>query len=210
MAKFFKIGLFLGMIFFVGLLTAPKIHSFTIYRIGEVVTGHEYDSLWQQWFKKNLTVWIGDNARKETIVFFRINTKLGDITIPLDASIENKEVLKKALAKSVEWSEIAKRAKADTTRSLGCFGRTVNNSCKQTGIANTKGQMGFRFFSINKAKQVNLIINAIDKDNSNIRGTIYLNVAESRKFLSAMEKIESGVPFQSEPELKQDPDNLFK
>ena len=148
--------------------------------------------------------------RKETIIFFRINTKLGDITIPLDASNENKEVLKQALAKSVEWSEIAKRAKADTTRSLGCFGRTVNNSCKQTGIANTKGQMGFRFFSTNKASQVNLIINAIDKNNSDIRGTIYLNSVETRKFLSAMEKLESGKPFQSEPKLEQDPDNLFK
>ena len=70
--------------------------------------------------------------------------------------------------------------------------------------------MGFRFFSINKANQVNLIINVIDKDNSNIRGTIYLNVAEVRKFLSAMEKLESGVPFQTKPKLEQDPDNLFK
>ena len=145
MSKFFRIALFLGLIFFFGFFTVPNILSFTIYRIGEVVTGHEYDSLWQQWFKKNLTVWIGDNARKETIIFFRINTKLGDVTISLDASIENKEVLKQALAKSVEWSGIAKRAKADTTRSLGCFGKNINNSCKQTGIANTKGQMGFRF-----------------------------------------------------------------
>ena len=138
MSKFFRIALFSGLILFFGFFTISNSLSFTIYRIGEEVTGHEYDSLWQQWFKKNLTVWIGDNVRKETIIFFRINTKLGDITIPLDASNENKEVLKQALAKSVEWSEIAKRAKADTTRSLGCFGRTVNNSCKQTGIANSK------------------------------------------------------------------------
>ena len=210
MSRFFQIGFFLGIIFFVLLFTTSSVKSFTIYRIGEEVIGHEYDSLWQQWFKKNLTVWMGDNVRKETIIFFRINTKLGDVTIPLEASTENKEVLKEALAKSVEWSEIAKRAKADTTRSLGCFGRTVNNSCKQTGIANTKGQMGFRFFSTNKASQVNLIINAIDKNNSNIRGTIYLNSAETRKFLSAMEKLESGKPFQSETKLEQDPDNLFK
>ena len=210
MSKLLKSSLILGVVFFTGIFTLSNTHSFTIYRIGEEIVGHEYDPLWQQWFKKNLTVWIGDNVRKETRIFFRINTKLGDVTIPLEASTENKEVLKEALAKSVEWSEIAKRAKADTTRSLGCFGRTVNNSCKQTGIANTKGQMGFRFFSTNKARQVNLIINAIDKNNSDIRGTIYLNSAETRKFLSAMEKLESGKPFQREPRLEQDPDNLFK
>ena len=34
------------------------------------------------------------------------------ITISLDASIENKEVLKQALAKSVEWSGIAKKSKS--------------------------------------------------------------------------------------------------
>ncbi len=210
MSKFFHTTLFLGLTFFFGLFTTTNTRSFTIYRIGEVVTGHEYDSQWQQWFKKNLTVWIGDNLRKDTIIFLRINTRLGDVTISLDATTENKEVLKQALAKSVEWAGIAKRAKADTTRSLGCFGKNINNSCKQTGIANTKGQMGLRFFSTNKAGQVNLIINAIDKDNSNIRGTIYFSVAEVRKFLSAMEKLKSGVPFQTEPKLEQDPDNLFK
>ena len=39
---------------------------------------------------------------------------------------------------------------------------------------------------------------------------IILTLQNLEKNLSAMEKIESGVPFQSEPELKQDPDNLFK
>ena len=43
-----------------------------------------------------------------------------------------------------------------------------------------------------------------------IFSTIYLNSAETRKFLSAMEKLESGKPFQSETKLEQDPDNLFK
>ena len=177
---------------FLNLLLLQLASSFPIYRVGEPLVGYEFDEAWQQWFKKEMTIWAGSPEKNKTTIFFRAETKLGAATIELDGSADIKQKLNEMIAKALRWTKIAQTNQANTEKVLGCFGQETTN-CKTTGIPDKKGQFGLLFFSADKGKQINLIINIADKNKENTRGSLYFDPSQIQKLFEITQKITTSI-----------------
>ncbi|MBW2324772.1 MAG: hypothetical protein JRF41_14925 [Deltaproteobacteria bacterium] len=170
---------------------SPKAQAFNIYRVGNEIVGQEYNDMWKRWFDKKFSIWVGVRENNTEYIFFKGETGLGDATVMVQNTKATRDKLKKAVAKAIEWSDVAKKNQADTSKSLGCFGRDKYDLCEKNGSAFDENQMGLSFFAINGGKQTNLVISIVDRDNQFIKTTIYVDVPEMRKMLNVVEKIES-------------------
>jgi len=99
------------------------VYAFNTYRAGEEITGEEYNDVWMRWFDKKFSIWVGVDEDNTEYIFFKGETGLGDATVMVQYSETIKRKLKKAITKAIEWSDVARKNRADTTKSLGCFGR---------------------------------------------------------------------------------------
>ncbi len=179
--------LFLFLIFIVFALLA---NSTTIYNIGESLTGYEYNEDWDRWFPRKLSIWAGKNNLERTVVFLHFGSRSGDLVVDLGSSSDKRNQLRKTIEKILGWSVTAQRSRINATRTIGCFGKKTSTICKQTGIANQRGELGLRFFSTKKGKEVSIVFNIIDKDDPLHKANIYFNPSAMEKLYNLLENIE--------------------
>lgn len=181
--------LFLILIF--AFLVSQNVYAFNIYQVGEEITGQEYNDMWKRWFDKKFSIWVGISEDNTEHIFFKGETGLGDATVMVQHSKTIREKLRKAIVKAIEWSDVAQKNKADTEKSLGCFGQDEYGICEKGGTAFEENQMGLKFFAANSGQQTNLIISLVDSDNQFIETSIYIELQEMKKMLNAVNQIEN-------------------
>jgi hypothetical protein len=169
----------------------PEAQAFNIYLVGEEIVGQEFNDVWKLWFDKKFSIWVGVGENNTEYIFFKGDTGLGDATVMVQNTKATRDKLRKAVVKALEWSDVAGKNQADTSKSLGCFGLDKYDLCEKNGSAFDKNQMGLSFFASNGGKQTNLIISIVDRDNQFIKTSVYVDVPEMKKMLNVTEKIES-------------------
>lgn len=174
-------------------LASQEANAFNIYLVREEIVGQEYNDVWKRWFDKKFSIWVGVSENNTEYIFFKGETGLGDATVMVQNSKTTREKLRKAVVKAIEWSDVARKNQADTTKSLGCFGRDKYDLCEKNGEAFDENQVGLKFFAANSGKQTNLIINIVDRDNQFIKASIYVDLPEMKKMLDAVYQIESAL-----------------
>lgn len=55
MRRYFIVFVFLTA----NLLAAENLYAFNIYQVGEVIIGQEYNDVWEKWFDKKFSIWVG-------------------------------------------------------------------------------------------------------------------------------------------------------
>jgi len=185
----------------------PEAQAFNIYRVGDEIVGQEYNDVWKRWFDKKFSIWVGVDNDNTEYIFFKGETGLGDATVMVQNTKATRNKLKAAVQKAIEWSNVARKNQADTSKSLGCFGRDKYDLCEKNGSAFDENQMGLSFFAANGGKQTNLVISMVDRDNQFIKTTIYVDVPEMTKMIGVIEKIE--IEFENARKTAKD-QKLFK
>ncbi|MBW1699653.1 MAG: hypothetical protein JRH18_17220 [Deltaproteobacteria bacterium] len=182
---------FVFVVFILIFFACQSVYAFNIYRVGGEITGQEYNDAWKRWFDRKFSIWVGVDEDNTEYIFFKGETGLGDATVMVQYSEMIKRKLKKAITKAIEWSDVARKNKADASKSLGCFGRDKYGLCEKEGTAFDENQMGLSFFAANNGEQTNLIISLVDRDNQFIKTSIYIDLPEMKKLLNTVDKIES-------------------
>jgi len=184
-----------------------KAHALNIYRVGDEIVGQDYNKVWKRWFDKKFSIWVGVSDNNTEYIFFKGETGLGDATVMVENTKDTRDKLENSVAKAIEWSDIARKNQADTSKSLGCFGRDSYDLCEKNGSAFDKNQMGLSFFATNGGKQTSLVVSIVDRDNQFVKTTIYIDVPEMQQMLNVVEKIE--VEFEKARKTAKD-QKLFK
>jgi hypothetical protein len=186
-----RLGVSIILISFTLLWGSPKAQAFNIYRVGEEIVGQEYNDVLKRWFVRKLSIWVGVREDNTEYILFKGETGLGYATVMVKNTKGTRDKLKRAVAKAIGWSDVARENQADASKSLGCLGEDKYDLCEEKGLAFDENQMGLSFFSANSGQQTNLIISIVDYDNQFIKTTIYVDVPEMKKMLNIIEKIES-------------------
>ncbi|WP_404419021.1 hypothetical protein [Marinospirillum sp.] len=181
--------------------------AFNIYRVGDVVKGREHNEMLNRWIERDFSIWVGVDERNSEYIFFKVNTALSTATVMVENTKSIKEKFTDAVSKAIDWSEVAKKSKADTTKGLGCFGVDRYGHCEKNSSAFDEGQMGLKFFSANSGNQTDLIVDIVDRNNQFYKATIYIETVEMKKLLSAAKGIEAAFLKARETANNQD---LFK
>ena len=201
---------FISLIVLVGTLISNTSYASNTYRAGEVIYGREYNDILQDWIDRTFTMWVGVSKKNTKTFYFQAETGLGNATVWVDDLNGGPDLvrdLEKAISKAIEWSNIAKKNKADVTKGLDCFGWKPSEDAKENGYAFRKNQMGLRFSASNGGTQSFLIIDIIDSSNQFKKTEIYLNTTEMKKLLNAVRSTDK--PFQKAKE-QSEKSNLFK
>jgi hypothetical protein len=186
-----RLGASIILICFTLLCGLPKTQAFNIYSVGEEIVGQEYNDVLKRWFVRKLSIWVGVREDNTEYILFKGETGLGYATVMVKNTKATRDKLKRAVAKAIEWSDVARKNQADASKSLGCLGEDKYDLCEEKGLAFDENQMGLSFFSANSGQQTNLIISIVDYDNQFIKTTIYVDVPEMKKMLNVIGKIES-------------------
>jgi hypothetical protein len=152
------------------------------YELGTKVTGKSYNDILKRWISRDVRLFLVlDDDAESKIFYLVVETGLGDAKAILATDFESlpqekfEEVLKKALV----WSKVAKKNKADVTKTLGCFSYRVTYGqatkiCTELGTAEKPGEIGLKFFSAEGGKQTDVILSIVDRDNQFLQTTLYL------------------------------------
>ncbi len=176
-----------------------NVQAFNIYRVGDEIRGKEYNDASKKWVDRRFSVWVGiDEDKKEFVYFMGDSSTSGVATVMLVNSEDVRAKLETAVSKAIEWSEIARKNKADGGKSLGCFG-----DCS-TDAGN---RMGFSFFAANSGKQTDLVIKMVDTDNQSITAYMCVELSEMVKLLQVVKGINEAVEKARDSASKQ---GLFK
>ena len=189
------------------LLCRSEASAFNIYQVGSVVIGQEHNEVWKRWFDKKFSIWVGAHGKKDENLIFKVETGLGDATVRVNYTKAVRDKLERAVTKAIEWSEVAKKNQADTTKGLGCFGNDLYEICEKDGNVFKENQMGLRFFAANGGTQTNLVIDIIDMNNQLIRATIHIDLPQMKQLLENSQSIETVMKKARETAGKED---LFK
>ena len=189
------------------LVISSTAHAFNIYRVGDVVHGREHNEMLNRWIERDFSIWVGVDERNNEYIFFKGDTGLSTATVMVDNTKSIREKFTSAVSKAIEWSEVAKKNKADTTKGLGCFGVDKYGICEKNSSAFDEGQMSLTFFSANSGNQTDLIVDIVDRDNQFYKASIYIETSEMKKLLSAAKGIEAAFVKARETAKNQD---LFK
>lgn len=181
--------------------------GFNTYRAGEFVTGQEYNETLERWIPRTFSIWVGVSEQGREYIFFQGETSLKPATVQARYKTATVKKLKDLLNKALEWSEVARENKADTSQKLGCFGDDRYSSCENSGNAYEKNQMGLSFFASREGQQTNLIIDMIDGSNQFIKTEIYFDPPQIRQIAQAAEQIKAKLDKAHEMAGKKD---LFK
>ncbi|MBI1747592.1 MAG: hypothetical protein HYR55_13535 [Acidobacteria bacterium] len=95
------------VIFMLTFWVSQNVYAFNIYRVGEKITGQEYNGVWKRWFDKKFSIWVGVSEDNTEYIFFKGETGLGDATVMVQSSKTITNKLRKAVVKAIEWSDIA-------------------------------------------------------------------------------------------------------
>lgn len=167
-------------------LVSQNVYAFNTYQVGEEITGREYNDVLERWFNKKFSIWVGISGHTEYIAF-QGETGLGNATVWVRNSKTIRTKLRKSVVKAIEWSEVARKNKVDTIKSLDYFdGRDGHPYTYRHGTSTKKNEMSLKFFATNSGKQTDLIISLVDQDNQFIKTPIYICLQEMKKMLNAI------------------------
>ncbi len=187
-------------VFILAITFNPTVaNAFNIYMVGETISARSYVDVLKKWTNRDFSIWVGVNNGQK-IIFFRGETGLKDASVNVYYGYGIQQKIEKIVSKSIEWSDIAKKNNADTSKGLGCLGYDRYEHCEEDGSAYKENQIGFRFFSANKGKQTDLVISIVDADNQFIKESLYLNLAAMKK----LKKIIALIPKKFETAEKTD------
>ncbi len=189
------------------LVISSTAQAFNIYRVGDVVHGREHNEMLNRWIERDFSIWVGVDERNNEYIFFKGDTGLSTAVVMVDNTKSIREKFTSAVSKAIEWSGVAKKNKADTTKGLGCFGVDKYGICEKNSSAFDEGQMSLKFFSANSGSQTDLIVDIVDRDNQFYKASIYIETSEMKKLLSAAKGIEAAFMKARETAKNQD---LFK
>lgn len=181
------------------LVFATNAQAFNIYRVGDEIRGKEYNEASKKWLNRGFSVWVGiDENNTELIYFIGDSSTSGIATVTVRNSKDVQAKLETAVSKAIEWSEIARKNKADGSKSLGCFG-----DCS----ADAGNRMGLTFFAANSGKQTDLVIKMVDVHNESITAFMCVELSEMVKLLQVVRGIDESMERAKDTAGKQD---LFK
>jgi len=187
------------------LLMGSPAYSFNTYRVGDVISGQEYNDVWERWFKKDLSLSVGIDEYDTEYLFFEAEA---GILGPVTFSAKYNQTLQKyfigMVSKALNWATIAKTHRADTSKSLGCLDEGYPGKCLSVSI---QGGIHLSFYSSGGGQHTNLIIDIIDRKDKINKVSLYLNPNEMKKLLGALNDIDVGFMKARETVSKQD---LFK
>ncbi len=195
------------LLFLLFFFAVNEVMAFNIYRVGKEITGQEFNDVWKKWFNRKFSIWVGVDENNTEYIFFKGTTGIGDATVIVQNSKEVVEKLKSVVEKAIEWADIARKNKADTSKSLECFNNNGYGSCRRNSSGFNGNQMDLSFFAANSGKQTSLVINLVDKDNQFIKTSIYVDLIEMKKLLKVISEIEN--EFKKAQKTAKD-QNLFK
>ena len=175
---------------------ATNVQAFDIYRVGDEIRGKEYNDASKKWLDRSFSVWVGmDEDNTELVYFIGDSSASGVASVMVRNSKDVQAKLETAVSKAMEWSEIARKNKADGSKSLGCFG-----DCS-TEAGN---RMGWTFFAANSGKQTDLVIKMVDVHNESITAFMCVELSEMVKLLQVVRGIDEAMERARDAASKQD------
>ena len=175
---------------------AANVQAFDIYRVGDEIRGKEYNDASKKWLDRSFSVWVGiDKDHTELVYFIGDSSASGVASVMVRNSKDVQAKLETAVSKAMEWSEIARKNKADGSKSLGCFG-----DCS----ADAGNRMGWTFFAANSGKQTDLVIKMVDVHNESITAFMCVELSEMVKLLQVVRGIDEAMERARDAASKQD------
>jgi len=191
----------------VGILNSRNLFAFNIYQVGNSVIAKEHNELLHRWIPRSFSVWVGVDQKKTEYLIFKADTGLKEAVVSVRYTKATRDKLGRMLTKALEWTEVARKNEADTSKGLGCFGDDPSGLCAKDGNALDENQMGLSFFAASRGQQTDLIIDIIDRENQFIKVTIYFELLQMRQLLDVARGIESALKEAKQATSKQE---LFK
>lgn len=162
-----------------------NVQAFDIYRVGDEIRGKEYNDASKKWLDRSFSVWVGiDEDKKELVYFIGDSSVSGVATVIVNNSKDLQAKLEAAVSQAIEWSEIARKNKADGSKTLGCFGDCA---------ANAENRMGWTFFAANSGKQTDLVIKMVDVHKESITAFMCVDLSEMVKLLQVVRGIDESM-----------------
>lgn len=175
---------------------ATNVQAFDIYRVGDEIRGKEYNDASKKWLDRSFSVWVGMDEDNTELVYFIGDSSASGVATVMVRNIKNVQAkLETAVSKAMEWSEIARKNKADGSKNLGCFG-----DCS----ADAGNRMGWTFFAANSGKQTDLVIKMVDVHNESITAFMCVELSEMVKLLQVVRGIDEAMERARDAASKQD------
>lgn len=177
-------------IFFAVLICAATcVFAGSTKRIDGAASGKFYNDVWKKWVDKELYIYVSDDG--DTYITG------GDGLIKATSYVneEERKKLVELLQKGVQWAEKAKTEQAEITKELGSFSK--KQKYFSSGIELT-------FFSANKGKQTDVIIDLKDFSNQFGKIKLYVSPDEVKKFIALLEKAPGTFQLLKEDEKKSE------
>lgn len=177
----------------------------SLYSVGDVVVGESYNDFSKRWIKRSFSISFGVETSGDENLVFEADTGLGEAHVwPHRTAKENVERLERMLIIAKEWSSIARRNHADTSKALGCFSNHDDDICEEFGHPNHQNQMGLRFWSANEGQQTSLVIELIDQNNQFKHETIYFDSPQISALLENLKQLPVAMKKAKAASAKQD------
>jgi hypothetical protein len=171
------------------LLFSGPTRAFNTYRVGTAIIGQEHVDILKRWVDRDFSLWVGAEG-KESYLIFEADTGLGEAHVLLTYTPQVRDKLSKAVAKAIEWSQVAASNHADVTKGLGCFTSHTSQLASCADGAFDKDQMSLSFFAAGGGRQTSLIITVIDRDNEFRKADLYLDIPQMKALLQVIDGIE--------------------
>jgi hypothetical protein len=160
------------------------------YQAGETIVGQDHNDILKRWLDRTFVISAGVGEKNAEYIYFEGETGLGSATVMVKYTKATRDKFRKAIEKAMEWSNVAQKNGADTSKSLGCFGSDQYGICQKHGTAFAENQLGLLFFAANGGKQTHLVVSMVDRNNQFIKTNIYVDAPGMQKMLNAMDDFE--------------------
>ena len=191
------------LFFVIGLFPAHSA-AMSLYRVGDEIQGESYNDVFKTWMKRSFSIWVGVETSGTEQLVFEGDTGLGEAQVTQNYTVENVERLERILNTAIEWSSIAKKNRADTSKALGCFSNHHDSICEAYGQPSHQNQMGLRFSSGSEGQQARLIIEMIDQNNQFKKATINFASSDVSSLLKNLRQLPAAMKKAKDASSKQD------
>lgn len=203
-----RIGTFiffaLALFFYFATGPASPAQAMVTKPVGAKVQGQSYNETLRRWIPRAFQMVVGIGQDGTVWLFFDGEASLGTATAETIYSTAERDKLRHAAEKTLEWAKIARDNKTDASRFFSCVGWDAEH-CSDG--AYKQNQMGMRFFASNEGQLQYLVLEIIDRRNRFIATTIYLEPDAVRAFLDNVNRLDETVAAAKETTGKK---HLFK
>jgi hypothetical protein len=177
--------------------------SFAIeYQAGAVVVGKSYNEILRTWVKRDFSLWVYVNDGGKEWVEMKGDSGLGQVQVDMFYEKEGIDHLRRMLTTAIEWTDIARSNRADTSKALGCL-PLAEYVCDNPGVPDGVNQMGLSFWSTANGQRSSLIADMIHHNNKFKRAEIYFDAAQIPSLINNLEQLEPAITKARETRKKQ-------